>query len=83
MYGCMTITVTVRKGGNKKQDICIEYLTNRLRGEVAGGHAGGGGTDTIEFLLENFQLLALLIDKDGYLGRIGDDKVRANQNAGR
>ena len=48
----MTITVTVRKGGNKKQDICIEYLTNRLRGEVAGGHAGGGGTDTIEFLLE-------------------------------
>jgi hypothetical protein len=63
--------------------IGIKYFTTcYLRGEVARGRAGGG-TDTIEFLLENFQLLALLIDKDGALGRVGDGKVRANQNVGR
>ena len=76
--------VTVRMGSNKNQDICIEYfLTTYLQGEVAGGHAGGG-TNTIGFLLEKeggYRLLALLIDKDGDLGRNG--KVRANQNAGR
>jgi hypothetical protein len=57
--------------------IGIKYLTTYLQGEVTRGHAGGG-TDTIEFLLENFQLLALLIDKDGDLGCVGDGKVSAN-----
>jgi hypothetical protein len=57
--------------------IGIKYFTTYLRGEVARGRAGGG-TDTIEFLLENFQLLALLIDKDGDLGCVGDGKVSAN-----
>ena len=38
-----TATATVRMGSNKKQDICIKYLTTYLRGEVAGGHVGGGG----------------------------------------
>ncbi len=55
----------MRMGSNKNQDICIEYLTTYLRGEVTGGHAGGG-TDTIGFLLEKeggYQLLAFLIDK--------------------
>ncbi len=55
----------MRMGSNKNQDICIEYLTTYLQGEVARGHVGGGGgTDTIEFLLEKeggFRLLALLI----------------------
>jgi hypothetical protein len=61
MTATATATATVRMGGNKKQDICIEYLTTYLRGEVVGGHVGG---DTIEFLLEkerDFRLLALLI----------------------
>ena len=65
MYRCMTATAMVRMGRNIKQDICIEYLTTYLRGEVAGGDAGGGN-DTIGFLLEKeggYRLLALLIDK--------------------
>jgi hypothetical protein len=58
-------------------EVRIGINTTCLRGEVARGRAGGG-TDTIEFLLENFQLLALLIDKDGDLGCVGDGKVSAN-----
>ena len=61
-----------RRGSSR---IGIKFLTTYHRGEVARGHAGGG-TDTI---------LALLIDKDGGIGRgrVGDGKVRANQNADR
>jgi hypothetical protein len=75
MYRCMRAmapapaTATVRMGSNKKQDICIEYLTTYLQGEVARGHVGGGGgTDTIKFLLEKeggFRLLARLIQGEG------------------
>jgi len=83
MYRCMTATATVRMGSNKKQDICIEYLTTYLRGEVAGGHVGGGGdTDTIEFLLEKeggFRLLALLIKGEGG-GGVGEPSLARDRD---
>jgi hypothetical protein len=57
-------------GSNKNQDICIEYLTTYLRGEVAGGHAGGG-TDTIGFLLE----------KEGVIGFLPSSSAKSGVSA--
>ena len=54
-----------------------------LRGEVAGGHVGGGGgTDTIEFLLEKeggFPLLALLIQGEGG-GGVGEPSLARDRD---
>ena len=60
--------------------IGIKYLNIYLQGEVA-----GGGTDTIEFLLEKgggVLLLVLLIDKGGD-GIVQGEDTGAEKNVGK